>query len=123
MLVFDAVRGSDSLQARLVWWHRRGGKLDLRIEVWTSCIRARSLRSCRARQALLDDYANVLTSGKPMSVSGEEVPYMGGRDAQRMSWRVLDESRNTSWAARWRASCEAIARGDAPVAEVMHDEL
>ena len=77
--------------------------------------------------ALLDDYGNVLSSGKPTS-EGAEVPQMGGEQARRMSWRVLDRSHNASWADRWRAACEAIAAGAAPSPALvehddMHDEL
>ena len=72
--------------------------------------------------ALVDDWANVLTSGKPTITSaGEEVPHMGGAHARTMAWRVLDTSRNTSWAERWRASCDAVEAGDAPSRE--RDEL
>ena len=74
--------------------------------------------------ALLDDYANVLASGKPTSVGSEEVPYMGGESARRQSWWVLDGSHNASWAARWRASCNAVAAGAPPGPPVVeHDEL
>jgi len=73
--------------------------------------------------ALLDDYANVLTSGKPTSVGGEEVPHMGGTRARVMSWQVLDQSRNTSWADRWRSTCSAVESGAPTAPAVDHDEL
>eukprot|EP00900_Chrysochromulina_parva_P002079 jgi/Chrpa1/11872/Chrysochromulina_OHIO_Genome00013368-RA len=60
--------------------------------------------------ALLDDYGNVLASGKPTGLrdDGSDVPAYGGASARRDSWRVLDESRNQSWAERWRASCDQV---------------
>ena len=74
--------------------------------------------------ALLDDYANVLTSGKPTSVrAADDVPSYGGARAREESWRVLDKSRNTSWAHRWRASCDAVESGAPPSPAVEHDEL
>ena len=79
--------------------------------------------------ALLDDWANVLTSGKPTSAAGaEEVPQFGGDRARAMSWRVLDGSHNASWAERWRASCNGVATalGASPslAADIEeHDEL
>ena len=62
--------------------------------------------------ALLDDWANVLTSGKPTSAAGAEVPQYGGPQARDMSWNVLNGSRNSSWAERWRQSCNAVATGE-----------
>ena len=53
--------------------------------------------------ALLDDYGNVLSSGKPtsgMREDGSDIPSYGGASARHDSWRVLDGSRNQSWAAR-----------------------
>lgn len=73
--------------------------------------------------ALLDDYANVLTSGKPTSVGGEEVPHMGGTRARVQSWNVLDQSRNSSWADRWRGACAAVESGAPPSPAIEHDEL
>ena len=76
--------------------------------------------------ALLDDDANVLASGKPVARSGADVPGYGGERARQQSWRVLDESRNSSWAARWRDSCDAIASGDWHARRLVaeeHDEL
>ena len=82
--------------------------------------------------ALLDDYGNVLASGKPTGLrdDGSDVPAYGGASARRDSWRVLDESRNQSWAERWRASCdqvlqlgtEASSQGR-EATSVDHDEL
>ena len=74
--------------------------------------------------ALLDDYANVLSHGKPTSARGEP-PAMGGARAREQSWRVLDESKNASWASRWRAACDEVqygAKAEAAEAEE-HDEL
>ena len=58
--------------------------------------------------ALLDDYANVLTTGKPTTDS-RRVPSMGGAQARMASWKVLDQSPNVTWADRWRRTCDAIA--------------
>lgn len=73
--------------------------------------------------ALLDDWANVLASGKPTATA--EVPMYGGARARRDSWRVLDASRNESWRDRWRGACDAVEAGAAPggAASVAHDEL
>lgn len=61
--------------------------------------------------ALLDDYGNVLTSGKPLGGDGS-VPDYGGPRARQDAWRVLDGSHNTTWAQGWRAACERIANGE-----------
>ena len=74
--------------------------------------------------ALLDDYANVLASGKPTS-DGGEMPDFGGARARRESWSVLSASANASWAARWRSACDAVAAGvpPSPAGVLEHDEL
>ena len=69
---------------------------------------------------LLDDYANILTSGKPTSQQadgGDAVPSMGGARARKQSWNVLAASHNSSWAESWQAACGRVQQG------VVHDEL
>lgn len=84
--------------------------------------------------ALLDDYANVLASGKPTSPHGDgnlDIPSFGGARARHDSWRVLDGSHNVTWADGWRRACERIANGDEEPEEATgrtsrnlgHDEL
>lgn len=78
--------------------------------------------------ALLDDWGNVLAAGKPTGLDdGSDVPSMGGAPARQQSWSVLSGSHNTSWASRWRASCDRVRTGqlDAPVETLagLHDEL
>ena len=60
--------------------------------------------------ALLDDYGNLLNSGKPIA-DGDDVPSMGGAQARQANWRVLDQSGNASWAGMWRAACDRVAGG------------
>ena len=48
---------------------------------------------------------------------------MGGTRARVMSWQVLDQSRNTSWADRWRSTCSAVESGAPTAPAVDHDEL
>jgi hypothetical protein len=65
--------------------------------------------------ALLDDYANVLASGKPVGVRGDgsDIPTYGGERARQDSWQVLDGSHNATWAHGWRQACKRVAAGDA----------
>jgi len=63
--------------------------------------------------ALLDDDANVLSYGKPTGDGG--IPQYGGAEARAAAWRVLDDSKNSTWARRWRGACDAIANGDTEV--------
>ena len=72
--------------------------------------------------ALLDDYANVLSSGKPTgrhsySLHSNPVPSMGGSAARMRSWGVLDSSPNSTWAARWRQTCDNVE------VDASHDEV
>ena len=60
---------------------------------------------------LVDDYGNVLASGKPTGGS-EEVPTYGGSRAREEAWRVLSGSANSSWAAMWRGACARGAGDD-----------
>ena len=78
--------------------------------------------------ALLDDYANVLASGKPTPPEDDEMPHYGGEHAWLRNWQVLDRSRNDSWAGRWRAACESLEMGnlEPSIKEAkfpLHDEL
>jgi hypothetical protein len=60
--------------------------------------------------ALVDDWGNVLSHGKPLAPDGDgdAIPLMGGAHARRRNWQVVSESHNTTWADRWRASCHRI---------------
>ena len=72
--------------------------------------------------ALIDDYGNVLTAGKPLG--GAAVPDYGGARARADAWRVLSGSSNASWAARWSAACGRATDGGGELSEhVDHDEL
>ena len=74
--------------------------------------------------ALLDDYGNVLSSGKPVAAGRATIPDYGGASARRDSWRVLDESRNKTWAARWKAACSQVEAGLPSAGSTLgHDEL
>ena len=71
--------------------------------------------------ALLDDYGNVLSSGKPLG-GGDGVPTFGGAAARQRSWQVLARSRNQSWASRWEASCERVhSSGTSSYSDDQHD--
>ena len=82
--------------------------------------------------AILDDYANILASGKPTADDVGAVPDFGGQRARQDSWRVLDASHNLSWAHNWRAACERVASTSSQdvdetaaheLGEPSHDEL
>ena len=71
--------------------------------------------------ALIDDWGNVLSSGKPLPPDGGEVPMMGGARARQGSWQVLSHSHNHTWAERWRETCKVVTSGVDRGA--VHDEL
>ena len=80
---------------------------------------------------MLDDYGNVLSSGKPVgrpdtdAPAGSNVPDFGGAAARKRSWTVIANSRNRTWASSWMAACARVASGGAAAEfwDAAHDEL
>jgi len=72
--------------------------------------------------ALLDDYGNVLSSGKPIGSGSSGVPTYGGAGARQQSWHVLSASRNHTWAGRWLSACDRVSSGSSAYSDSIADD-